>query len=436
MAYDVNQSSTRLGGARMSLGGAISRIIDTGPAGLSSLRSLLGTRGRKAADIRLSTDQYRNRISYDRLETTATLSTHAEIGEMVRELAEDRDWVMLGELLEEWDQARASCHIRRRFMHTAIWEIIAVLQEDQSHIHTNAPILRARLGDHTVAEVEAAAQDHPHLYTLSALAAQMRLSQAWDYRGEDLPETVTDQGWAKLEMAVSVARVSLDHLDAKALNSPMVAMVRFNLIPFRRNPQQRVMEAYKDWLCLDPGDLTPHVRMGTLLLPRWFGDYEMLERTALQAVSWTEHAIDATAYAVIYASALSQDHTPLLYMDTELFAEGIEDLITYRKRDPSHVPHTVQDLWRFSNRAPMLGTGAEERAEWSRRTDKMAEMANSCLMRHLTAIHPASWRGGEKAALDQISISAQEALEAGENIVVSTRGVTPVVPQIIQSHIA
>lgn len=425
MAYTVGESFAEIGASRIGLGNALSRLMEQ-PAILANMKTRLISHGRKGAAVSLNAPEHANRVRFDRVLSTPSLDSHAEIASMARELAEDHDWVMLGELLEEWDQARAACNINRRLLHTAIWEVLEGLHTRASDPKNIGPVLRARVSDETAAEVERAAQDHPNLYTLSALAAQMRLAQAWDYRGEDLPQSVSAAGWKKIERAVAMAESALNRCDAKELSSPFVAMVRFNLVPFQTDATGRILEAYKDWICLDPGDLMPHVRIGTFMLPRWFGDLELLEKTALQAVAWTDHKIDATAYAAIYCSAMTQDDAPMLYMDTELFSEGIEDLINYRMRDPAHVPHTVQDLWRFSNRPPRLGASAEERQEWASRTDLLGKMAKSCVMRHLTAIHPKSWRGGEKAALDHISASAQDALLDGDNLIISKRGVTPV----------
>ncbi len=425
MAYTVGESFAEIGASRLGLGGALSRLMDQ-PAIFTNMKTRLVSTGRKAAPVSLNAPEHANRIRFERIASTPSLDSHAEIAAMARELGEDHDWVMLGELLEEWDQARAACRINRRLIHTAIWEVLEGLHSHRQDPKNIAPVLRPRVTDETAAEVERAAQENPHLYTLSALAAQMRLSQAWDYRGEDLPQSVSAVGWRKIERAIAMAEASLNRCDAKALSSPFVAMVRFNFVPFQSDAQKRILDAYKDWICLDPGDLMPHVRIGTFMLPRWFGDLETLEKTALKAVAWTDHEIDATAYAAIYCSAMTQDDSPMLYMDPELFSEGIEDLISYRMRDPAHVPHTVQDLWRFSNRPPRLGASPEERQEWVSRTDMLGKLAKSCVMRHLTAIHPKSWRGGEKAALDHISASAQDELLDGDNLVVSKRGVTAV----------
>lgn len=429
MAYSVGESFSEARSTRLGLGNALSRLMDQ-PSKLSGI-TRLRTRGRTSSTISLNAPEHAHRIRFEPVVSTPSLDMHNDIAAMARELGEDHDWVMLGELLEEWDQTRAVCGINRRLIHTAIWEVLEGLNTRTMDTKTISPVLRARISDETVAEVERCAQDNPQLYTLSALAAQMRLAQAWDYRGEDLPQSVSLAGWRKIERAVAMAEANLNRCDAKELGSSFVAMVRFNLVPFQENAADRILDAYKDWVCLDPGDLMPHVRIGTFMLPRWFGDLERLEKTALQAVAWTDHKIDATAYAAIYCSAMTQDDAPMLYMDMDLFAEGIEDLISYRMRDPAHVPHTVQDLWRFSNRPPRLGASAEERQEWVARTDRIAAMAKSCVMRHLTAIHAPSWRGGQKAALDIISASAQEALLAGDNLVLSKRGVTPVTPQAL-----
>lgn len=422
MAYEVN------GYSPIGLVGTIARVgIDVArrPSRMLRLREFASAKEEQSADtIYLSASDTEDRIIYETVETTPTLLKHKEVAVMVRELAHDHDWLMLGELLEEWDQARSHCPINSRYIHTAIAEVIECFQTEGRAPSDNGPNQQARLPDAIAAEVETAARENPALYPLRALAAQMRISQAWDYRGDQRLERMSDRGRQKLERASSRAMELTSNLDAKALNAPLVSMVRFNLLPFRPDAGRRIMEEYKDWVCLDPGDLAPHVRMGTFLLPRWFGNHDLIAQTAKEAIAWTEHEIGSAAYAVIFASALRQDPKATLFVDPHLSADGVEDLINLRRRDPSFVPHIVQELWRFSQRPPMMGLTQAEDMHWHGITDHFRDLSLAVARRHMTGIHADSWRGGLNEALDFVSLAAQDALVAGDHLLMNQRGIT------------
>ncbi len=421
MAYEVN-------GYRPS--GLVETIARVGmdvarrPSRMLRLREFKAPEAEATDTIYLSNPEHADRLIYEAVASTPSQEMHREIAAMVRELAQDRDWIMLGELLEEWDQTRAHCPINSRFVHTAISEIIESFQTEGRAPSDGAPVTQSRLPDAVAAEVETEARQNPELYTLRALAAQMRISQAWDYRGEQRLDRISDRGRQKLERASARAMEMTSNLDAKALNAPLVSMVRFNILPFRHDAGRRIMEEFKDWVCLDPGDLAPHVRMGTFLLPRWFGSHELIAQTALEAVTWTEHEIGSAAYAVIFASALRADPKATMFVDPGYSTDGVEDLVNLRGRDPSFVPYIAQELWRFGHREPLAGLAGPQQMHWSGITEHFRELSLAVVRRHMTAIHADCWRGGLTEALDYVSLAAQDTLAAGDNLLMNQRGIT------------
>ena len=375
--------------------------------------------------IFLSQPEHAERLIFETLQECETQAQHEEVASMVRDLANDHDWEILGELLEEWDQSRAHCAINARYLHTAIDAILnCFMTEGRAPGEEGRPLNQSRLPDAVAEDLETAAKARPDLYALRTLAAFMRISQAWDYRGTQRIERLSDRGRMKLERAAARAMELLRNLDAKELNAPFVAMGRFNLLPFQPDAGRRIMEEYKDWICLDPSDLAPHVKMGIFLLPRWFGSHQLIEKTAGEAVAWTQHEIGSAAYCVLYASALRQDPKATLFIDPNTLTDSVEDLITLRRRDPSFVPHVVQELFRFSKRPPMRGITPPEEVHWQGITDHLQHLALAVVRRHLTSIHPDSWRNGTDEALDYISLAAQEALQNGDDLIMNQRGIT------------
>lgn len=358
--------------------------------------------------------KYSGQIQVTSVEDTPSVRCHREVSELVAELVEDRDWHLLAELMAEWDETRASCPQKRRLVYTAMDTVSETLRElYQLENLCQLPEL----------ELRGLKQDDDH-YALSAIHAHLRIAQAWDAEGQNLHGA---EG-VRAKAFVSRAIQAITHLDPAGLNSPLLGSVHFALLPFLLHPKEKVARYYEARVHLDPEDLAPHYAMGRMLLPRWFGTYDQLEFLGRQAVAWTHRRMGAAAYAALYLGALSTDPAPLKSLDPELFEEGIEDLICFRRQDPSHVPQVIEALWDLANLDFLEGMNAAEQLAWDKRCARMGELAKDITRGYLTAVHAPSWRDGLAGAKTFVARAMLSDLEAGRRVNVTSTGLQSMGP--------
>lgn len=358
----------------------------------------------------------RARIRFEPIETTKSSDCHSDVEDLVRDLVADRDWGMLAELLEEWDQARAACPMNRRLIYTAMDCITETLREDQDHGDLS------QMPDAELDTLVDQAARTPKLYALGAILAQISIAQAWDAQGQ-----TKSLNFSKVRRLASRGHVvcaieAIAHLDPTQLKSPLLASVHFALLPFLSDPKSKLSRYYEARVHLDPEDIAPHYSMGRMMLPQWFGSNDQLEILGRQAVAWTHRRTGAAAYCALYNGALARDGAPLFLLDPELFEEGTEDLIRYRKRDPSHVPKVVETLWGHANMDYPEGLDPQERATWDGKCKRMGELSLDMVRMHLTAIHPESWQNGLDGAMTFVERAMHAELEAGATVHINRSG--------------
>lgn len=355
--------------------------------------------------------QWGDQIHFEPLDAPRSVICHRDVQTMVSELVEDGDWHLLGELLAEWDQSRASCPAKRRLCYTGVDQVADALRD--LHDMDNLSILpeSALEGLKQAAEAQS-------LHTLSAVLGRIRIAQIWDAQGRN---TTANQS-VRAKAFVARAIQSVAHLDATRLKSPLVGGVRFALLPFMPEPRGKLARHYEARVHLDPEDMAPHYNMGRMLLPSWFGSLDQLEIVGRQAVAWTHKRMGAAAYAAIYLGALGSDTAVLQALDPELFEEGVEDLICFRRSDPSHVPHIVEALWDLANLDAPAGFDGSARAKWEARCEQMGDLALDMARGHLTGIHPESWRHGSRGAKTFIARAMRADLEMGADVRVTKSG--------------
>jgi hypothetical protein len=350
---------------------------------------------------------------------TPALEAHVEAWELVSELVEDRDWVSLAELIAEWDQTRAVCPMNRRLIYTALECFHHCLHGSEGRRQDTLLPAAQDAMDELGAMLESR---NPHR-VIAPLYAHLCLEKAWGktvWARRNLGKVPTK---GKALEFVAEARAVIEIWPDFLASSPLAASLQFNMLPFDPSGPEVLASAYKRRVVLDPGDLAVHYAAGRFLLPQWLGTYDRLELLGRQAVAWTQEISGAAAYAALYLGALDHDVRPVLTLDKELFSEGVEDLLIYRGRDPSHVPIVLQPLWNIANLPIPGGLSTAEKASWEDRKERIAELTLEMARCHLTAVHPGAWEGGPAKAMELMSIAMQDELSKGLAICVDETGI-------------
>ena len=370
-----------------------------------------------------SNPDHRDQLRFETVKTTPAIDRLTEVGQMVRDLIDDQDWVMLSDLLEEWDQSRAAAldgtRLARAALHLAAIELSQGMAGGNMCHPGDVPFISAEMLDH----MEGVAALHPKCYPLAALCAYLQVCRGWTHRGQDYAYSVSEEGWAGMGKSFERALWLLEPHDAEKCNSPLLASVRFELLAFMPDGHNHVHDFYRNWSKLDRKDHTPHAEYGFMMLPRWFGSYTLLEEAAQKAYAATHNITGAAAYAAVYVRALEYDVELLLYMDPDLFTKGIDDLVTHAGADPVLVASIAQEL-HMSSEIPLLsGLGKEQKKRIKEVGESLRTFSYHLARTRLSAIHPPSWDEGIDEALDFISEGIQSEIMAGHRFVMGQNGV-------------
>ncbi|WP_107976277.1 hypothetical protein [Allosediminivita pacifica] len=230
------------------------------------------------------------------------------------------------------------------------------------------------------------------------------------------------------DRALETAYQLVDRFDPFANDSPLWAAVRCGVLPADPAPEQRVADDYEDVIELDPG-CPGHLRaMGRDLLPARFGSYGLLDQQARRVVGQTSDVWGTGAYSIVMAGATEMDPGVLNHIDSDLFAEGVYEILT---RFPS--PHYANIFAAFTGLI-VPSTGIDTPV-----TRQIIGCFDWIIADYLTELHPILWaearrpgtaprrdgdpiRRGRNRAEQAISQRIGSFLHEGESIVFTASG--------------
>ena len=401
--------------------------LRSGTARLASLPFTFALAPRRALrnlshkkQVLLSSPKHQHRFTFKDRVASPELDRKAEVQELVCELTMDEDWISLAELVEEWDQNRSNCPSKYRLIHYALDAIRETLTTNNQR--TPQPDQTSNIPDAILQDLETAALAVPDQYALKAICTQLRIDQGWKSCEGKSAATIGDADREPMHQAFAKASALVSDLDASLLNSPLVALVKFRSVVCHSDAEIRILPLYEELVRLDPFDLVPHSELGMYMLPHMFGTYETLEIEARKSAASTHEHIGQAAYSAAYFLALRDDPLSIVHLDTELFGEGIDDLVRLRGNDPVFVANLVQSLQRIADNIPTARINPEMKAELRSKSKLTSRLANRILRDHLTGIHADSWKGGTKSAVEMISRACQRELKNGAHFKLDLNG--------------
>lgn len=275
-----------------------------------------------------------------------------------------------------------------------------------------------------IAAVEALREDMPDCPAIAHVVAMTHVETAQACRGRA-------DGRQTAARHLAAATALNDRFDPFEWDSPLWAAVRCALVEADSHPQARVADDYEDLIDLDPGNPRHLARMGFDLRPARFGDWETLDRQARRTAARTADVWGMGGYAWIYSGALGADKAALRRLDTELFSEGLHDILT---RQPTQdMANRLAALTGFTLGGLATGGGALHR---------LAECLGWIAQDHLRELHPMIWaeaappltgaappsedtdplRRGRARGLSSLAAFYAPALDAGRRLVFTPEG--------------
>lgn len=345
-----------------------------------------------------------------------------------RFLARQEDWERLAQEMIRADAARA--------MTPGLQSVAELLSQGARSDFTEAAAAALESRDldevdEVIGAVEALCADQPDCPAIAHVAAMTHVDTARACR-RAVPAAGEDAELHKAQARHLAAAAALnDRFDPFEWNSPLWAAVRCALIGAAADPQARVADDYEDLVDLDPGN-PHHLRhFGNDLRPARFGDWEVLDRQARRTAARTADVWGMGGYALVYSGALGRDKAALRRLDTELFVEGLHDILTR---------HPTQDM---ANRlAALTGFTLGGLATAGGALQRLADSLGWIAQDHLRELHPLIWaeaeppisrgaaltedtdpvRRGRARGLNSLAAFYAPALDAGRRLVFSADG--------------
>ncbi|MEM8979274.1 MAG: hypothetical protein AAGD04_07310 [Pseudomonadota bacterium] len=348
------------------------------------------------------------------LTDTPEHQAHDTLVSRVTDLTRAGSWSVLAEDITGWDQNRRAFASGKRYTATASVAAMTAMMHESSNLDEDetGPISETVL--HSLVKAQEA---DPQNYVLAGLLARAHIHNGWVSHGSIPTEAIKRRDASSMEERFREAAGLLDHFNPIERNSPFLAETRYKLLPAFVDADRFLIDWFEDWRDLDPFALAPHALQGYYLLPRWYGTYERIEAEAVRSTNPMHDGLEAGAYAAFYLQALDADPKLASHVDAPLFLTGLDEIATHYKSDPILVNMLL--AWFCLDFKPKRSAaGKFENSTVS----KMVKGRKFFATRHLSAIVPGLWRGGEEVAFRELGKIFANEIAAGEVAQVSGPG--------------
>ncbi|MEL6838406.1 MAG: hypothetical protein AAFP85_03895 [Pseudomonadota bacterium] len=289
-------------------------------------------------------NELKSKMKFREADTDPTREAFKNQKETAKEHVEAGRWSELATWIETLDQSRATAPDDRRLTRHLIDAICANALKD---VRTEM----GACGEYAVDEIRfegidpfiEAAKLNPENYSLNCLAAKICLDVGTLIRGGDYAAYTSNKAFERMEQLFNYADVFLDRFDAQALNSPLVAGLKYKRLAGINCELRDLRAAFDVRMQLDPHDLETMAEHAFYLLPRWYGDYDILNDEARKVFATTHLELGASAYAAFYLELLDVDEGALATVDVSLLDQGMVDMIRH-SGDPQTTVNRILGL--------------------------------------------------------------------------------------------
>lgn len=218
----------------------------------------------------------------------------------------------------------------------------------------------------------------------------------------------------------------LDDFDPVELDSPAFAAARCALAPVWQADTAHVCDLYEDLIDLDPANPRHMRAMGFAMERYGLKGLAALDTVARATAARTRDIWGSGAYAWCWHDALLADARAFERMDTDLFLQGIEDILL--RHEDQHLMNQLAALCTLAPACAGRGSAGLNTSAAPRRAAVRAA-GHRILRDRLTEIHPLVWAGtaghagGRPAAVEAGGALATRALaQAGEAVAIPCTG--------------
>jgi hypothetical protein len=149
------------------------------------------------------------------------------------------------------------------------------------------------------------------------------------------------------------------------------------------------------------------------LLPRWYGNYDILDDQARRAYAKTNRTGGATDYAAFYITLLKEDDGALATVDLALFEQGLKDWVAWSDTPQETLNAILGTLSRtVFGSFGLTGT----RPTIKRRRKEITEISKSLIQEELEVLVVKRWGTNRREAYYSIARAFVPELNAGQTV--------------------
>lgn len=345
----------------------------------------------------------------------------AETRDTALGLIDAGDWGALDGLIKRLDETRAKTPDGTRLtpvVQAAAWMYLldgVKMQSDDCGDFPEKPIGYERIEPFVLA-----ARGMPESYALNGLAGWLCLKVGWGRRGGDYAAFTPDQAFVEMAELFNIADGFLDRFDAAELSSPFLAGIAYERLAGISTTLPKLNAAFEQRLALDPGDYSVMSEHAFHLLPRWYGDYDILDAKAREVMAATHLDLGSAAYAAFYLSQLNEDEGAMATVDVALLRDGLHDMIRNATDEQAAVNAILGQLSEAG--ANVMGLGRTPSAIKQRRK-MFRKLFAEILREHLVETTPSRWPFGKRGILFAVAEVFNKEIMDGKTVTLGPDGV-------------
>ena len=276
-----------------------------------------------------------------------------------------------------------------------------------------------------------ALKSRPKDHILAAITARMHIEMAWALRGDGFALSVSKAAWQGYTHHINRAKGTLAPFDPITLDSPFLALIHTLLAQNLEESAKPMRESFDIFMTLDPHNWGVMRTHAFHLLPRWGGDYDIIELEARKAMARTDETAGAAAYAAFYLGVLNCDNGAITTVEPALFEQGLYDMIEHGENDPIEINYLL--AYCFDTFCPQfLAIPDENEPEVNAKRAELAKISNRLLRRTFNGHVPDAWPIPPEDVRQLVGLAHHDALLAGATIHVSQRGIEITMPEAPQ----
>ena len=232
--------------------------------------------------------------------------------------------------------------------------------------------------------LEAVFAEYPDDYAIAMIVAQTHMDMGWAWRGRrwniEISDTNREAFCAHFDRAADILAPFKDLHPKPASLAAAECAQRAG----REDGSDKIADAYETLITLDPSNARTMRAMGNHLLPRWFGDYNMLELEARRTAARTQEIWGAGAYTWVQFDAIAFDDLACARLDVAFFVDGLRDILAHTTDQ-----YTVNLLAAYC--ANTIGNSSGDNDEADQVRNQIADCSKWIIREHLTELHPMLW---------------------------------------------